>query len=183
MSDELEGPATLDQVIGVLREYLDKRTTSQLEVNRRLDFLVSKLGGIDEIAHRLDSYEEQLDDSRVIQQTMLATIQHAQQEFDTRTQVVLRDAEALRNSVIQATTAFQRAQDDQNDDWDDKWNGLGKRLDALEEASKAIKREDATLAVSRIGRSERIAIALIAMLGTLAGTLITLAFTQAQVVK
>jgi hypothetical protein len=156
-----EEVSNLEDVIAVMREYLDKRQTGQLEVNRRLDFLVSKLGGIDEIAHRIDAHDAQIDDLHIIQQTTLATIQHAQQEFDTRTQMVLRDAEALRNSVLQATTTFQRAQDDQNADWDDKWDGLGRRLDAIEEAAKAARREDATVQVAKIGRDERVWIAVI----------------------
>jgi hypothetical protein len=163
----------IEEVIGVMREYLDRRTTSNLEINRRLDMLVGELGRVTEQGHRLDDHDNELEQIRVVQQTMLGVLEHAQAEFDARTQVVLKDAEFLRSSVREAMLTFQKAQDDQNEDWDDKWQALVNDLERIRKELDARAEERASVAVARIGKSERTTIALMVLISSLISSAVT----------
>lgn len=159
--------------MAVMRDYLDKRSTSQLAINQRLDFLVSKLGGIEEMVHRIDLIDGRLKSTENVTQSLFQIIETAQREFDTRTVVVLKDAEMLRGTVRDATTAFQQAQEAQNSDWDERVQALRRDLERVMAALDKRDSETAVVTTARIGRSERVTIALITLLGTLAGMIIT----------
>jgi hypothetical protein len=179
MSDVV-GPndaANLDQVIEMLRGYLDQRNTGSLEINRRLDFLVSKLGGVEEMAHRTDLLEERAQKCDAVLQSLTKIVEIAQVDFDARTQVVLRDAEQLRSTMREAMTMFQKAQDDQNTDWDERWQAL--RND-FEKWKTDRAQEQASITVSKIGRSERVMIAVIMLLSTIAGIIATQILQQVK---
>lgn len=181
MADDPTGEITnLDQVIGVLRDYLDKRTTSQLDINRRLDFLVSQLGGISELTHRVDGLEAGLQQQGITLQSLTRLVGDAQNDFDDRTQIILRDAELLRGTLRDATAAFQQAQDNQNRDWDDRWQALRGDIDGLRAANKERVQAEATVTVSKISRSQAVAIALITTLGAVLVSLITQLLQQAK---
>lgn len=157
----------LKTVIDTMRDYLDQRTTDRLTINQRLDFLVKELGGVHELVHRVDLHDKRITEIGTVEQTMIALLKDTQELFDTRTQVVLKDAEMLRNTVRDATLAFQTAQESQNSDWDDRFEALRVLIDKLQAA-------DATVTVSRIGRSERIWITVITVIG---GALVALIST------
>lgn len=161
MSDNVR----LSEVIEVLRGYLDQRTSGQLAVNQRLDFVVSQLGNVAELSHRVSQHGEQIEQIEVIEKTMIGVMKDAQEDFDTRAQLILKDAELLRGTVREATLAFQTAQESQNSDWDDKWRALSLSIDALNERIKQMSATDASIAISRIGRTERIWIAVISVIG------------------
>jgi DNA-binding transcriptional regulator PaaX len=171
-------PDDATEVIGILREYLDKRTTGQLDISRRLDFLVSELGGVREAISRIDQLEEHTQQIDTLLRSFSKLIESAQAEFDSRTAVVLRDAEQLRNTLREATMAFQKAQEDQNTDWDDKWQAVQKEVTRLQTYLDKREAESTAITVSKIGRSERVAISLITLLGTLGGILGTLLLQQ-----
>jgi hypothetical protein len=166
-------------VLALLHEYMDKRTTGQLDVSRRLDFLVGELGSVKESAHRIDSIEDRLQQLDMLLQSFVKLIDGAQEDFDTRTAVVLRDAEQLRGTLREAMMVFQKAQEDQNSDWDDKWLALRKDVERIEARLDKRDSEATAVVVSKIGRSERVMIALIAALGSLGGMLLTLLLQQA----
>lgn len=179
--DDSPGEMTnLDQVIGVLRDYLDKRTTSQLDINRRLDFLVSQLGGISELTHRVDGLDAGAQQQAITLQSLSRIVGDAQNDFDDRTQIILRDAELLRGTLRDATTTFQQAQDNQNRDWDDRWQALRSDLDGLHSANKERAQAEATVTVSKISRSQAVAIAIITTVGALLVSLITQLLQQAK---
>lgn len=184
-----------------LRQFLDLRRTGQLVLSQRLDFIVSKLGGLDEMGHRLDSLTVQVEDLTLIQRTTIAMIDHAQQEFDSRTQVVLKDAEALRRTLADASASFQLAQENQNDDWHDRWQavqsqatdqdqrlkqaeqimaGWSLTLDQrLAELKRVAEQGQQTVTVARISRTQAIAVAVFVFLGTVVTVLGTLAVATA----
>lgn len=178
------GSVHIDEVIRVMQQYLDQRSTDRLTLNQRMDFLVSELGGIRELVHRVDLYEERLGKVEIVGQTLIAILKDAQEDFDVRAQVVLKDAEMLRNTVRDATVAWQSAQEAQNSDWDDKWNALRLSLEALNEKLKARETSEATIVVSKIGRSERIWITVITVLGgALMALISSFLLNAAQAVK
>lgn len=172
-----------DQLIEILRKLLAERGTGALEINRRLDFLVAKLGVLEEVKSQVASLQVALERNRLTAQTILRTFESLQAEFDNRTAIVLRDAELLRGTVRDSAVLFQQAQEHQNADWDDKWQGLQAELDRhttfvqrevdrLSSLVSQSRTENATVTVSRIGRTERIAIALLVFLGSVFGAII-----------
>jgi hypothetical protein len=91
----LDEITSLDDVTAVLREHLDKRQTGNLAINQRLDFLVSKLGGLEEIGHHVALIDERVQKLEIVEHTQINILTEAQESFDLRTQIVLKDNEAL----------------------------------------------------------------------------------------
>jgi hypothetical protein len=178
MTDAPEPPAAIElsDVLEVIKTYLDERQTGSLVINQRLDWLVGKIGGYEELTHRFDLLSTELEKQVIFSQSLFKVVQQAQSEFDARTELVLHDAELLRRTLAEATVAFQQAQEHQDDDWDDKWKGLSERITGLSQRielevsrwTQAISErhsEQAEITVARISTRGQMTIAIVTVIG------------------